>query len=408
MADDANFENWFESNDISKNLCSFVPFPKHESINIIQLASSTNLPEKPPETETTNSSPDNSREDKKLPPHKKICSGVDSVRDFAESLEEESGDNESTTNRKSYNYESILSLLVKTLHRNLNSVEASNDENSISKSSESLFKLHFLTDQDTTLMETSGNDPLSFKNSRIGDENDFILNLLEQASALNNRCRINIEKTVENINIVNQRKFTAYLGSQSIENPTESSVTYSADKSTDETQISMHNTKISAESKPKADDELNNKKLKARVRQQKLLAQMSSNQKAFLRNPNNKTEIEAFEELVPQLTSPTHNLTNEEATSSSVREDVSMLSQKQNKNNLEIDSSSNMAISNIEASHLESKTDKSSLLGSSPLNAPLKDEEMYDCCICRISSRATEERPIGAIALIQSTNSKYF
>lgn len=36
------------------------------------------------------------------------------------------------------------------------------------------------------------------------------------------------------------------------------------------------------------------KKLKAKARQQKLLAQMSSSQKAFLSNPVNKTDIEAY------------------------------------------------------------------------------------------------------------------
>lgn len=36
------------------------------------------------------------------------------------------------------------------------------------------------------------------------------------------------------------------------------------------------------------------KKLKAKARQQKLLAQMSSSQKAFLSNPSNKNDIEAY------------------------------------------------------------------------------------------------------------------
>lgn len=34
--------------------------------------------------------------------------------------------------------------------------------------------------------------------------------------------------------------------------------------------------------------------MKAKARQQKLLAQMSTNQKAFLSNPNNKKDVEAF------------------------------------------------------------------------------------------------------------------
>ena len=35
-------------------------------------------------------------------------------------------------------------------------------------------------------------------------------------------------------------------------------------------------------------------KLRAKARQQKLLAQMSTSQKAFLSNPNNKQDVEAF------------------------------------------------------------------------------------------------------------------
>ncbi len=34
--------------------------------------------------------------------------------------------------------------------------------------------------------------------------------------------------------------------------------------------------------------------MKAKARQQKILAQMSSNQKAFLSNPSNKMDVEAF------------------------------------------------------------------------------------------------------------------
>ncbi len=30
--------------------------------------------------------------------------------------------------------------------------------------------------------------------------------------------------------------------------------------------------------------------------------------------------------------------------------------------------------------------------------------QIYDCCICRQSSKATSERPIGLVALLQSTS----
>jgi hypothetical protein len=35
-----------------------------------------------------------------------------------------------------------------------------------------------------------------------------------------------------------------------------------------------------------------------------------------------------------------------------------------------------------------------------------KIDEIYDCCICRTSSIATTERPIGIVALIQPTSGK--
>jgi hypothetical protein len=106
--------------------------------------------------------------------------------------------------RKSYNFESIISLLVKTVHRNrseeLASAASSTDTDSkqssggTNSSSSSLFKLDFL-------VQSSDNaSSASFRHTRIGNENDFIVNLLEQASTLNERCRLNIEKTVENIN----------------------------------------------------------------------------------------------------------------------------------------------------------------------------------------------------------------
>ena len=37
------------------------------------------------------------------------------------------------------------------------------------------------------------------------------------------------------------------------------------------------------------------------------------------------------------------------------------------------------------------------------INSPQKT---YDCCICRVSSVANAERPIGVVTLLQSTNGK--
>jgi hypothetical protein len=38
------------------------------------------------------------------------------------------------------------------------------------------------------------------------------------------------------------------------------------------------------------------------------------------------------------------------------------------------------------------------------LRLPAINEEIYDCCICRLSSKATPERPIGVVTLLQSTS----
>jgi hypothetical protein len=41
---------------------------------------------------------------------------------------------------------------------------------------------------------------------RIGDENDFLLNLLERSSAACDKCRLNIETSLESLNRLNRRK----------------------------------------------------------------------------------------------------------------------------------------------------------------------------------------------------------
>lgn len=36
-----------------------------------------------------------------------------------------------------------------------------------------------------------------------------------------------------------------------------------------------------------------------------------------------------------------------------------------------------------------------------------KASEVYDCCICQVSSVATPDRPIGVVALLQSTSGNF-
>lgn len=42
--------------------------------------------------------------------------------------------------------------------------------------------------------------------------------------------------------------------------------------------------------------------------------------------------------------------------------------------------------------------------GSEDESHVLKVEESYDCCICRLSSLSSSDRPIGAVTLLQSTS----
>jgi len=113
------------------------------------------------------------------------------------------------------------------------------------------------------------------------------------------------------------------------------------------------------------DDEVNNKKKKAKARQQKLLAQMTSNQQAFLQNPSNKIDIEGF---MP---------------GTSVVRDLDMTREED-------------AIIRTGLIDFESGEEKCKLV----------EEMMYDCCICRLTSSSTPERPIGAVTLLQATSGK--
>jgi hypothetical protein len=309
----------------------------------------------------------------------------------------------------SYNYESILSLLVKTVHRNKTdeqprpSASTNPDSKQTVNNKSNLFKLEFLENEKANRSEES----LNFKNTRIGDENDFILCLLEQAATLNERCRLNMEKTVENIN----RRILAELNTETSEsnNP-------AANTSMDYTSTSA---KSAMSPSTKTEEELKNKKARAMARQQKLLAQMSSNQKAFLSNPSNKTEIEAFEELAPPVATQKEPVINDDTRSTITA--MSPQAHSSNSNLESLDSNSNASIGDSNSTQTTTvAVSSTSSLGGSNLIAIKEDEsrqatataeqpdEIYDCCICRFSSKATVERPIGVVAFIQSTNGMSF
>lgn len=112
--------------------------------------------------------------------------------------------------KKCFNYESILSLLVKMVYKNKNGSFKPNESSQESKMPR-LFEFDFM--KNSNKMDSV--DPLSFKNTRIGDENDFITNVLEEASKLNEKCKLNIEKTVETLNTINRQTISLDITSPS-------------------------------------------------------------------------------------------------------------------------------------------------------------------------------------------------
>lgn len=75
------------------------------------------------------------------------------------------------------------------------------------------FELDFLKEKSTISKED-----IHFKKSRIGDETDFLVNLLEKCANLNEKCRLNIEKSVEDINYLTNRTPVLNQASSSFEN----------------------------------------------------------------------------------------------------------------------------------------------------------------------------------------------
>jgi hypothetical protein len=374
-----DYESWFKSNDITENLCTFVPFVKYEKQKAAQTTSSTFQANETQQQQRPSSlsfsAIENQEEDadreacsSNETPQKRICSGLGSLRDNSE---ENFANTSSSSSRlgiteekikKAYTYESILSLLVKTLHKNMNH---QNDE---TKNGE-LFELNFLLDQKKNDIKLSDLDSkFTFENTRIGDENDFTLNLLEQASKLNDKCLLNIEKTVDKINHVAKRKSIQDLTSLSTNTQFGGASGLGG---------SLANQSSSVLVSPTIDEELMNKKMRAKARQQKLLAQMTSSQKAFLTNPSNKNEIKALEDLGNSKKTPVTELSKTSIASESSKQLDNYLS---------------------DLTHEESQ--------NKPENNKIKfDDADFDCCICTFSSKPSADRPIGVVALIQSTNS---
>ena len=265
--------------------------------------------------------------------------------------------------KKNCNHESILSLLVKLYFKNKDKKSASSHE-----PRDTIAEFEFLKPSSTSQSDVS--DEFSFRRTRIGDENDFIHNLLEQAYKLSEKCRLNIEKTVESLKEPSPQIFGSLSELEA------AALSDSQSLNTDTTEMSFLNRSASegaSSSENKLDDELlKSKKSKAKARQQKLLAQMSSNQKAFLSNPVNKIDIDAYIETSTVTTKKPADNTDGAA--------VSTL---------------NAIDTGKEASSVKQVEEKEQV----------EEEEIYDCCICRLSTKATPDRPIGVVTLLQVTYS---
>jgi hypothetical protein len=261
------------------------------------------------------------------------------------------------------NQESILSLLVKIYYKNKTN-QSENHKQSI--------EFSFLN---SNLLPSKEDE--EFQKSRIGDESDFIYNLLEQASKLNEKCRFDIQKTLNILNEPSENKST-------FEQKQQYEATKSDSKYANETKPSCSS---SIEDNALTEEELlkNAKKSKAKQRQQKLLAQMSSNQKAFLSNPINKIEIEAFDES----TTPKKNESTINASSLNA------------KNFDDSESSASYSYADEKMNHNECEVDNFQKNEISAHSNEEEKEEIYDCCICRLSTKATPDRPIGVVTLLQ-------
>jgi hypothetical protein len=140
-----------------------------------------------------------------------------------------------------------------------------------------------------------------------------------------------------------------------------------------------------------------NKKLKAKARQQKLLAQMSSSQKAFLANPNNKADIEALKGLISF-----HSFNSLRTRMVTIYFTRSI--------EISVTDSAKSPVPQVDVNETNAPT-TSQLISSQeavePMQEPTEPEEVYDCCICRLSSPSTPERPIGVVTLLQPTSGKH-
>lgn len=98
--------------------------------------------------------------------------------------------------KKSYLCESILSLLVKLMYASKRTEwEKENSDNG--KSDVFILEMNFSKEQ---------NLDREFYETRIGNEYDFIVNVLEKAALLDRKCDLIIKKTLETLNAPNVKQ----------------------------------------------------------------------------------------------------------------------------------------------------------------------------------------------------------
>jgi len=268
--------------------------------------------------------------------------------------------NEKFKLQKTKTYESILSLLVKIYHRN-KSTAAANDDDDNTKSNQ-LVRLDFLSSksQHHSKSTDQSHDTFQFETNRIGNENDFIYNLLEKAANSCEKCRLNIEKSLEALNKSSASDKSAQI------NSTTSTQQSTSSSNNEQQQQQLQQTTVDSEI-------LKNKKLKAKQRQQRILAQMSNSQQAFLLNPINRLDVEAFKET--KSISESSLATEETSATSATTTTVAATT-----------SSSIETIKKLDDEY----------------------EEEFECCICRLPATSangqTTDRPLGAVTLLQSTS----
>lgn len=283
--DELDHNTWFKSEKIRKNLCTFVPFimTKYERVSSTE---SLDLPVS--SVDRLNLAEEDLVEGRShlsaVPPLKKMCSGLPSVLSkqqaeleskqtpeilehtvYATKINAKSGEKYSL--KRTQNFESILSLLVKIFYRN--KMEILEKEASSSN-------INYFVEFDFLQKDYNAETKADF--DRIGDENDFILNLLRKSAESCEKCCLNIENSLETLNKLKKQN----VNKEAAQGGSLGAVT--GDSSSGTSVSPTH-----------GEDDIKNKKIKAKARQQKLLAQMSSSQKAFLQNPSNKVDIDSYE-----------------------------------------------------------------------------------------------------------------